>query len=118
MKKNLLLLLCLFCLVNVCHAKAKDTFTVFQLNLWHGCTKVPNGDQGIIDVLDQMDGDVVFLCEIRDGKQFIPHVIEELEKRGKHYYGENGCNNRRPTRIFLFLSFGLPALSMLYATWI
>ena len=51
MKKNLLLLLCLFCLVNVCHAKAKDTFTVFQLNLWHGCTKVPNGDQGIIDVL-------------------------------------------------------------------
>ena len=88
MKKNLLLLLCLFCLVNVCHAKAKDTFTVFQLNLWHGCTKVPNGDQGIIDVLDQMDADVVFLCEIRDGKQFIPHVIEELEKRGKHYYGE------------------------------
>ena len=83
MKKNLLLLLCLFCLVNVCHAKAKDTFTVFQLNLWHGCTKVPNGDQGIIDVLDQMDADVVFLCEIRDGKQFIPHVIEELEKRGK-----------------------------------
>ena len=82
MKKNLLLLLCLFCLVNVCHAKAKDTFTVFQLNLWHGCTKVPNGDQGIIDVLDQMDADVVFLCEIRDGKQFIPHVIEELEKTG------------------------------------
>ena len=84
MKKNLLLLLCLFCLVNVCHAKAKDTFTVFQLNLWHGCTKVPNGDQGIIDVLDQMDADVVFLCEIRDGKQFIPHVIEELEKKPKN----------------------------------
>ena len=83
MKKNLLLLLCLFCLVNVCHAKAKDTFTVFQLNLWHGCTKVPNGDQGIIDVLDQMDADVVFLCEIRDGKQFIPHVIEELGEERK-----------------------------------
>ena len=80
-KKNLLLLLCLFCLVNVCHAKAKDTFTVFQLNLWHGCTKVPNGDQGIIDVLDQMDADVVFLCEIRDGKQFIPHDRRAGEER-------------------------------------
>ena len=56
MKKNLLLLLCLFCLVNVCHAKAKDTFTVFQLNLWHGGAKVPNGDQGIIDVLVQVYG--------------------------------------------------------------
>ena len=55
MKKNLLLLLCLFCLVNVCHAKAKDTFTVFQLNLWHGCTKVPNGDQGIIDGIGSVD---------------------------------------------------------------
>ena len=45
-----------------------------------GCTKVPNGDQGIIDVLDQMDADVVFLCEIRDGKQFIPHVIEDWRR--------------------------------------
>ena len=89
MKKNLLLLLlCLFCSVNLCNAKAKSTFTVFQLNLWHGGAKVPNGDQGIIDVLDQMDADVVFLCEVRDGKRFIPHVIEELNKRGKHYYGE------------------------------
>lgn len=89
MKKSLLLLLlCLFCSVNLCNAKAKSTFTVFQLNLWHGGAKVPNGDQGIIDVLDQMDADVVFLCEVRDGKQFIPHVIEELKKRGKHYYGE------------------------------
>ncbi len=54
----------------------RKTLLPLQLNLWHGCTKVPNGDQGIIDVLDQMDADVVFLCEIRDGKQFIPHVIE------------------------------------------
>lgn len=77
MKKNLLLLLCLFCLVNVCHAKAKDTFTVFQLNLWHGCTKVPNGDQGIIDVLDQMDADVVFLCEIST-ENSLPSCVEEL----------------------------------------
>lgn len=89
MKKSLLLLLlCLFCSVNLCNAKAKSTFTVFQLNLWHGGAKVSNGDQGIIDVLDQMDADVVFLCEVRDGKRFIPHVIEELKKRGKHYYGE------------------------------
>lgn len=41
MKKNLLLLLCLFCLVNICTAKTKGTLTVFQLNLWHGGTKVP-----------------------------------------------------------------------------
>ena len=68
MKKNLLLLLLyLFCSVNLCNAKAKSTFTVFQLNLWHGGAKVPNGDQGIIDVLDQMDADVVLKSEMESG---------------------------------------------------
>lgn len=88
MRRNLLLLLCLFGLADFCGAKGKSEFTVFQLNLWHGGTKVPGGVQGIVDVLERMDADVVFLCEVRDGKRFIPQVTAELEKRGKRYYGE------------------------------
>ena len=90
MKKRIYYYYYYACFVQLTFAmqKQKSTFTVFQLNLWHGGAKVPNGDQGIIDVLDQMDADVVFLCEVRDGKRFIPYVIEELNKRGKHYYGE------------------------------
>lgn len=87
MKKILFLLLCL---LHVGIAKPEHTFTVLQLNLWHEGSKVPNGYQGIVDVLDEVDADVVFLCEIRDfnGDKFMPRVLEDLEKRGKHYYGE------------------------------
>lgn len=81
---------CLLCLLSLQIAKSENTFTVLQLNLWHQGSKVPNGYQGIVDVLDQVDADVVFLCEIRDfeGKQFMPRVVEDLKKRGKYYYGE------------------------------
>lgn len=90
MKKYLLLWLCLFGLIHTGMAKTKNTFTVLQLNLWHEGSKVPNGYQAIVDVLDQVDADVVFLCEIRDfdGNKFMPRVLKDLEKRGKHYYGE------------------------------
>lgn len=67
-----------------------STFTVLQLNLWHEGSKVPDGYEGIVDVLDQADADVVFLCEIRDfeGNKFMPRVLADLKKRGKVYYGE------------------------------
>lgn len=129
----------------------KDMVTkIWELNLWHEGSKVPNGYQGIVDVLDQVDADVVFLCEIRDfnGKKFMPRVVEDLKKRGKLYYGETlgmvvgvmskikpdsltrccivpGDETRAMLKavitiegaagFFLFLSFGLLALRMLYA---
>lgn len=93
MKWSLSILFYLFCsfhLLSLNAAEKKQTFTVLQLNLWHEGSKVPNGYQGIVDVLDQVDADIVFLCEIRDfgGNKFMPRVLEDLEKRGKHYYGE------------------------------
>ncbi|KKB57609.1 endonuclease/exonuclease/phosphatase family protein [Parabacteroides gordonii] len=91
MKKILFLLLYLLSVpVWINAEKINDTFTVFQMNLWHEGSKVPNGYQGILDVLDEVDADVVFLCEIRDfdGKMFMPRILKDLEKRGKHYYGE------------------------------
>jgi len=83
-----LFLLCWVCLKS--YAQENTSFTVLQLNLWHEGSKVPNGYQGILDVLDQVNADVVFLCEIRDfkGDKFMPRILNDLKKRGKHYYGE------------------------------
>ena len=82
MKKILFLLLYLLSVpVWINAEKINDTFTVFQMNLWHEGSKVPNGYQGILDVLDEVDADVVFLCEIRDfdGKMFMPRILKDLE---------------------------------------
>lgn len=86
MKKSICLLLGLLFVIG--QIKANDTFTVLQMNLWHGGTKVPGGYQGIVDVLEQIDADVVFLCEIRDGNKFIANAIRDLKSKGKIYYGE------------------------------
>ncbi len=88
MKKYILLLAGLFCLTGFCGTEAKTTFKVLQMNLWHGTSKVPGGYQGVIDILEQVDPDVVFFCEIWDGPKFIANITEEMKKRGKTYYGE------------------------------
>lgn len=63
----------------------KDSqFTVFQMNLWCGGTKVPGGFWGIVGVLEEIDADVVFLCETQEG--LIPRVVSALEERGIKYY--------------------------------
>ena len=88
MKKVIFLLFCLLVLSAWSNAEnADDTFTVYQMNLWHEGSKVPNGYQGILDVLDEVDADVVFLCEIRNfnGKMFMPRILEDLKKRISWY---------------------------------
>ena len=87
MKKILFLFLICFACVRL-DAKEKTSFSVLQLNLWNEGTKVPDGYQGILDVLDQANADVIFLCEIRNGNQFMQRILEDMEKRGKYYYGE------------------------------
>lgn len=81
-----LVLLCLACLKLT--AAEEESFSVLQLNIWHEGSKVPNGYQGILDVLDQANADIVFLCEIRDANAFMSKIRKDLEERGKHYYGE------------------------------
>lgn len=85
---TLLLLLGCFAAVNV-NAKSTE-LKVFQINLWHEGTKVPGGYQNILDVIDEIDADVVLLCEIRnrsDRDGLLPRLKEDLRKRGKQYYG-------------------------------
>ncbi|MCP9612285.1 endonuclease/exonuclease/phosphatase family protein [Coprobacter tertius] len=63
-----------------------DTISVFQMNLWHGGTKVPNGYECILNVLDEVNADIVLLCEIRH--PFMHKIIGDLAERGKYYHGE------------------------------
>ena len=83
------IVLCFPCFINA--FVKSDSLKVLQLNLWAQGEIVPGGDKGIIDVIDQTDPDVVFLCELYSakGKHSIGHLKDELKIRGKFYYGEN-----------------------------
>lgn len=83
----LYLLLILSCLSTNSMAKPKNLFTVLQLNLWEAGSHVPKGQQGIIDVLSEVNADIVFLCEIH-GNKTVSEIVDKLKKRGIHYYGE------------------------------
>ena len=61
---------------------------VLQLNLWGGTSKVSDGYQGFLDLLEEVDPDIVFLCEISGGQKFVHRVIQDMKQRGKLYYGE------------------------------
>lgn len=68
-------------------------FSVFQINLWHGGTSVPDGYNVVLDLLDEVDADVVFLCEIKNPESFMPRLIDSLACRGKVYHGgSNGVS--------------------------
>ena len=89
MKKFFVLLLCLsasfgFNMAQTCGKGIK----VLQLNLWGGTSKVSDGYQGFLDLLEEVDPDIVFLCEISGGQKFVHRVIQDMKQRGKLYYGE------------------------------
>lgn len=86
-KQMFYLLFALFCLPINSMAKPKDSFTVLQLNLWEAGSHVPNGHQGIVDVLSEVNADVVFLCEIH-GNRTVSKIVNDLKEKGIHYYGE------------------------------
>lgn len=94
MKHLLILLLLSGFTLGVCAesgtARKQQTFKVFQVNIWHEGSKVPDGYQAILNVIDEIDADVVFLCEIRnrDKKGLMANLTADLKERGKHYYGE------------------------------
>ena len=89
MRKFFVLLLCLsasfgFNMAQTCGKGIK----VLQLNLWGGTSKVSDGYQGFLDLLEEVDPDIVFLCEISGGQRFVHRVIQDMKQRGKLYYGE------------------------------
>ncbi len=91
--KNILpfLYIC-FCILSCSASLEAETkeqaFTVFQINLWHEGTKIPDGYQAIVDVLDEVNADIVLLCEIKEGNKFISKFLKDLNQKGKYYYGE------------------------------
>lgn len=84
---------CFVLLVSIffsCSRQPSIPLKVLQLNLWHQGGIVPEGVSGIVDIIDQTDPDLVFLCEIRKetDNPFINDLKEALKKRDKIYYGE------------------------------
>lgn len=73
-----------------CTKKECIPLKVLQLNLWYQGGIVPGGVDGITDLIDQMDPDIVFLCELRKEKEnpFIENLKGELKKRNKAYEGK------------------------------
>ena len=57
------------------HRKKNDTLKVLQLNLWGQGETVPNGVKGIVDIIDQTDPDIAFLCEIFSQKRKTLHGL-------------------------------------------
>lgn len=90
--KKLNVLLCLLFLLGFfvsCTKKQTVQLKVLQLNLWYQGGIVPDGISGIIDIIDQTNPDIVFLCEIREEENnpFINDLRDELKKRNKEYNG-------------------------------
>ena len=79
--------------------KVYQEFKVFQLNTWFGASQVANAYSGLVDIIDQVDADIVLLCELRndlllnilhDGeKEFTARLCRSLKDKGKTYYGIN-----------------------------
>jgi endonuclease/exonuclease/phosphatase (EEP) superfamily protein YafD len=77
-----------------CTQEKSVELNVLQLNVWVNASRVEGGEQGLVDVIDRTDADVVLLCELYAGKDETPltqKVVEALARRGKTYYGD-GCN--------------------------
>jgi endonuclease/exonuclease/phosphatase family metal-dependent hydrolase len=92
---------CFFCLwlaamwlaVASCKQDEGMELKVLQLNVWLNAAQVEGGEQGLADVIDQTDADLVLLCELYAGEQETPltqKLVDELGKRGKAYCSD-GC---------------------------
>lgn len=68
---------------------AKD-LKVLQINIWQEGTQVKGGFEGLVDVIQQLEPDVVMMSEVRNykGVQFVPCLVKALRSRGCMYYGE------------------------------
>lgn len=88
MKIKFLLFVLLLCSV-ASYGKGTE-LKVLQINLWYEGGKIENGFDAIVNEVNSINPDIVLFCEIsnRDGKPFIPRIVEALKEKGKQYYGE------------------------------
>ncbi|MDR1338554.1 MAG: endonuclease/exonuclease/phosphatase family protein [Prevotellaceae bacterium] len=83
--------LLLFALVSgSCSTNRETELKVLQLNLWMQARNVPGAPEGVVDIVEQTDADLVLLCELSAGseKPFTGWLVEELKKRGKIYFDD------------------------------
>lgn len=85
------LFLLLPALLCACDSPKEKELKVLQLNVWYQGQKIGKGIEGIRDIIDQTDADIVLLCELKRDpeKNLMPWLISELEARGKYYKGDN-----------------------------
>ncbi|MDR1676144.1 MAG: metallophosphoesterase [Tannerella sp.] len=92
MKTSRLFYVCLAAWLAVsCSQEKSVDLKVLQLNVWVNTTRVEGGEQGLVDVIDRTDPDVVLLCELYHRENETPltkKVIDKLAKRGKTYYDD------------------------------
>lgn len=90
MKQLYILLSLLLGLFVSCNKKQPVPIKILQLNLWYQGEIVSNGVEGIVDIINQTDPDIIFLCEIqrKENNPFIEELKDELKKRNKVYNGK------------------------------
>lgn len=88
MKCLIYTLLVILSLFNSSCSQQEQTLKVLELNVWGDGNVFPGSFQGLIDVIDQTDSDVILLQEIRS-QGTIDILIDSLKKRGKTYYGNS-----------------------------
>lgn len=64
---------------------------VLQINIWQEGTMVEGGFDAIVNEIIHTDADLIFFSEVRNynGIQFVPRMVDALQKKGKHYYGNS-----------------------------
>lgn len=86
MKQLYILLSLLLGLFVSCNKKQPVPIKILQLNLWYQGEIVSNGVEGIVDIINQTDPDIIFLCEIqrKENNPFIEELKDELKKEIKY----------------------------------
>ena len=88
MKNLIYTLFIVFSLLSSSCSEGYQSLKVLELNVWGDGKVFPTAFQGVIDIIDQTDSDVVLLQEIRSQKT-IDTLIDSLKKKGKTYYGKS-----------------------------
>jgi exonuclease III len=88
--KTLFYLLLPILLCGSCSTNSETELKTLQLNIWVRAENVPGAPEGVVDIIDQTDADVVLLCELRGNSDqpFTGWLVEELKKRGKVYFAD------------------------------
>ncbi len=81
-------------LVILASCQQETSLKVLQFNIWQEGTMVKGGIQGIVDNIVALEPDLITFSEVRnyDGREFIPILIAELDKRGVTYYGKTSVS--------------------------